>query len=246
MSREVLVAVLAFSLGPVRRRRHSDPAGTAAQEQCRRDWRQRIRCEAFATRGPGRSRAVPGAGRQFRLARPGEHEPLGAVGPRRLHGPHRPGGLHRHQDSPVCRRSGRRGTSWSCRPSTPSIKKISLISLGGVVPFFLPNLLVLNRERKRREEIQAYLPDVVDLLEICVSSGIGLDMAWNIVAEEIHHVSEVLGTAMDLSNFEMHLGASRTEAMRNMAARTGRRPVVVAGGHPRPERAVRHQRGRSR
>lgn len=101
------------------------------------------------------------------------------------------------------------------------VKKTWWISIAGVIPFFLPNLFILYKERKRREEIQQYLPDVVDLLEICVSSGIGLDMAWNVVADEIHHVSAVLGTAMDLSNFEMHLGASRTEAMRNMAARTG-------------------------
>ncbi len=101
------------------------------------------------------------------------------------------------------------------------LKKMSLISLGGMIPFFLPNLFVFLRVRKRQEEIQQFLPDVVDLLEICVSSGIGLDMAWNIVSDEIHHVSEVLGTAMDLSNFEMHLGAGRTEAMRNMATRTG-------------------------
>lgn len=102
-----------------------------------------------------------------------------------------------------------------------SIKKASMIAFGGIIPFFLPNLMVLYRVHKRQEEIQQYLPDVVDLLEICVSSGIGLDSAWNIVSDEIHHVSDVLGTAMDLSNFEMHLGAGRTEAMRNMAARTG-------------------------
>jgi tight adherence protein C len=101
------------------------------------------------------------------------------------------------------------------------VQKTWWIAIGGVGPFFLPNLFVLYKEGKRRQEIQHYLPDVVDLLEICVSSGIGLDMAWNVVADEIHHVSPVLGTAMDLSNFEMHLGASRTEAMRNMAARTG-------------------------
>jgi tight adherence protein C len=100
-------------------------------------------------------------------------------------------------------------------------KNIVLISLGGILPFFLPNLVVMLKEKQRHTEIQQFLPDVVDLLEICVSSGIGLDMAWNIVSEEIHDVSPVLGTAMDLSNFEMHLGASRTEAMRNMAVRTG-------------------------
>jgi len=101
------------------------------------------------------------------------------------------------------------------------VQKTVLISIGGLVPFFMPNLAVLARERKRREEIRLFLPDAVDLLEICVTSGIGLDMAWNMVADEIYHVSPVLGNAMDLSNFEMHLGASRTQAMRNMATRTG-------------------------
>jgi tight adherence protein C len=100
-------------------------------------------------------------------------------------------------------------------------QKIWLVFLCGAIPFFLPNMVMRMQEKKRRNEIRQYLPDAVDLLEICVSSGIGLDMAWNMVADEIHHVSPVLGNAMDLSNFEIHLGASRTEAMRNMAVRTG-------------------------
>lgn len=103
----------------------------------------------------------------------------------------------------------------------PTTQKVWFIALGGIVPFFVPNLIVRAQEKKRRTEIRQFLPDAVDLLEICVSSGIGLDMAWNMVADEIHHVSPVLGNAMDLSNFEIHLGASRTDAMRNMATRTG-------------------------
>jgi len=106
---------------------------------------------------------------------------------------------------------------WEISPA----RKILLVALGGTIPFFLPNSVVRMQEKKRRDEIRSFLPDAVDLLEICVSSGIGLDMAWNMVAEEIHRVSPVLGNAMDLSNFEMHLGASRTLAMRNMATRTG-------------------------
>jgi len=100
-------------------------------------------------------------------------------------------------------------------------RKLLTISLCGVVPFFLPNMFVRLQEKKRQDEIRQFLPDAVDLLEICVSSGIGLDMAWNMVAAEIYHVSAVLGNAMDLSNFEIHLGVGRTQAMRNMATRTG-------------------------
>ena len=87
--------------------------------------------------------------------------------------------------------------------------------------FFVPNLVIILQKKKRQEEVQQNLPDVVDLLEISVTSGVGLDMAWNLVADEIDDVSPVLGTAMDMSNFEMHLGASRAEALRNMAIRTG-------------------------
>jgi tight adherence protein C len=101
------------------------------------------------------------------------------------------------------------------------MQKLALIMAGAIVPFILPNIYVRMQEKKRCQEVQQALPDVVDLLEICVSSGVGLDMAWNMVAEDVHQVSPVLGTAMDLTNFEMHMGASRADAMRNMGRRTG-------------------------
>jgi tight adherence protein C len=101
------------------------------------------------------------------------------------------------------------------------VTKVTLIFLGGVVSFFLPNIDILSQFKKRRLEIDRYLPEAIDLLEICVSSGIGLDMAWNIVSNEIKPVCPILAGAMDLSNFEMHLGASRVKALQHMAARTG-------------------------
>jgi len=99
--------------------------------------------------------------------------------------------------------------------------KINLIFLSGVSLFFLPNVLLKMRLKERHDEICHHLPEAVDLLEICVSSGIGLGMAWNIVADEILYVSPTLAGAMALTNFEIHLGVSRIEAMRHMAARTG-------------------------
>ena len=99
--------------------------------------------------------------------------------------------------------------------------KITLIFLSGTIAFFIPNIIILMQLKKRHDEICQHLPEAVDLLEICVSSGIGLGMAWNIVADEIQHVSPILASAMVLTNFEIHLGASRVEAMRHMAVRTG-------------------------
>jgi len=101
------------------------------------------------------------------------------------------------------------------------VKKINMVFFAGVCLFFVPNMLLKARLNKRRNEICLHLPDAVDLLDICVSSGIGLGSAWNIVADEIGNISPVLGDAMALTNFEIHLGVSRVDAMRRMAARTG-------------------------
>ncbi|MBL7214999.1 MAG: type II secretion system F family protein [Phycisphaerae bacterium] len=99
--------------------------------------------------------------------------------------------------------------------------KLMIIFLGGTLFFFLPNIVIVSRLRKRHDEIYRNLPQAIDLLEICVSSGLGLDMAWNIVADEVRQVSSVLSGSMSLTNFEMHLGVSRIDAMKHMADRTG-------------------------
>jgi tight adherence protein C len=54
-----------------------------------------------------------------------------------------------------------------------------------------------------------------------VTSGMGMDQAWNAVTDQIRGVSPTLADEMALTNLEMHLGASRAEAMRHMAERTG-------------------------
>ncbi len=85
----------------------------------------------------------------------------------------------------------------------------------------LPNLVVTLKRRKRTANVRSHLPDAIDLLEICVSSGMGLDMAWNSVCEEIRGVSPVLADEMALSNLEMHLAraASRRAAKHGRAHR---------------------------
>jgi tight adherence protein C len=99
--------------------------------------------------------------------------------------------------------------------------KAVLIVLVATILFFIPNFIVVARLVKRREEIRQHLPDAVDLLEICVSSGLGLDMAWHVVSEEIKQVSPILANAMSLTSFEINLGAGRVEALRHMSERTG-------------------------
>ena len=103
----------------------------------------------------------------------------------------------------------------------PLALRLLSVMCGATVLFFVPNILVQLRCRNRCAEIRCYLPNMVDLLEICVSGGMGLDMAWNSVADEIRTVSPLLADEMALTNLETHLGADRAVAVRNMAERTG-------------------------
>jgi tight adherence protein C len=86
---------------------------------------------------------------------------------------------------------------------------------------YFPNLFVSFRRRARTGEVRRSLPDATDLLEICVSAGMGLDTAWNSVTDEIRRVSDSLADEMALTNLEIQLGAQRHAAMRHMAERTG-------------------------
>jgi tight adherence protein C len=99
--------------------------------------------------------------------------------------------------------------------------KLMIVMWGTGVLFFIPNLVVARHRARRRFEVRTHLPDAIDLLEICASAGMGLDMAWNSVADEVRAVSPTLADEMALTNLEIHLGAPRVQAMRNMGKRTG-------------------------
>lgn len=103
----------------------------------------------------------------------------------------------------------------------PMTQLLLVTIMGAATAYFLPNFIVASRSRKRSAQVRLHLPDALDMLEICVSSGMGLETAWNAVAEELRDVSPVLADEMALTNLEIHLGASRAEAMRHMAQRTG-------------------------
>ncbi len=96
-----------------------------------------------------------------------------------------------------------------------------LVAMGAGCGFFVPNIVVHLRSRKRCELVRMHLPDALDLLEICISAGMGLDTAWNAVSEEIRQVCPTLADEMALTNLEVHLGAARPLALRHMAERTG-------------------------
>jgi tight adherence protein C len=89
--------------------------------------------------------------------------------------------------------------------------------LGAVIGFFLPDILLQNSGQRRQERIPAELPDVLDMLTICVEAGLGFDAALGQVAR---NTKGPLAAEFSRMLQEMQIGKSRSEALRSMADRT--------------------------
>jgi tight adherence protein C len=86
---------------------------------------------------------------------------------------------------------------------------------------YLPNLLLHIAAKSRKREIFENFPDAADLMLVCVEAGLGLDAAFNRVADELQEKSAALAEELQLTNLEMRAGASREKSLRNLALRTG-------------------------
>lgn len=100
------------------------------------------------------------------------------------------------------------------------LQGIFIFVLLATLGFYLPNVWIHLRTKKRRERISKGFPDFLDLLVVCVEAGQGLDAALNKVGREIEMVNKVLGEELRLLNLEIKAGKYRREALRNLALRT--------------------------
>ncbi|MEO7774562.1 MAG: type II secretion system F family protein [Steroidobacteraceae bacterium] len=85
----------------------------------------------------------------------------------------------------------------------------------------LPNKLLERRVAKRQRRLSNGFPDALDLLVICVESGLGLAAAIERVAGELRFSHPELATELALVNVQIRAGVDRETALRNLSERTG-------------------------
>jgi tight adherence protein C len=105
--------------------------------------------------------------------------------------------------------------------ATESGNKIAAILAAVGVGFFGPNEYVRKLAAKRQHEIARGLPNALDLLVVCVESGLGLDQAILQVSKELEHAHPEISEEFGFVNLELKAGKRRVEALRNLAERTG-------------------------
>src|SRR5437763_11641360 len=80
----------------------------------------------------------------------------------------------------------------------------------------LPGYLVGGRARRRRDQVQAGLPDALDLLAVSVEAGMGFDAAISKLTE---HMQGPLIDEFELALGEIRVGEGRSEALKRIAER---------------------------
>ncbi len=89
-----------------------------------------------------------------------------------------------------------------------------------VVGGFGPKLYVENLTQKRKKKLLNGFPDTLDLLLVCVESGLALDAALNRVTGELGRVHPDITAELNRTRIELSLLNNRSQALQNFAERT--------------------------
>ena len=103
----------------------------------------------------------------------------------------------------------------------PPLLRVVAVLFIAYIGFYIPNIFVTNMISKRQLSIKRAFPDALDLLLICVESGMSIEAAFNKVSEEIGSQSIELAEEMSLTTAELSYLQERRQAYENLAKRTG-------------------------
>jgi tight adherence protein C len=87
--------------------------------------------------------------------------------------------------------------------------------------FFLPKIVLSLMVSGRKKEIFLSLPDALDLLVVCVESGLGLDAAMRKVTDEMKGHAKTLSDEFAMANMQLQMGRTRRDVLHDLGVRTG-------------------------
>ena len=102
-----------------------------------------------------------------------------------------------------------------------SDNRIILAVMAAGLGYLGPGEILQHLIKKRRKKIEKALPNALDLLVVCVESGLGLDQAIMQVSREMQSGYQEISSEFAITNLEMRHGTRRADALRNLGERTG-------------------------
>ncbi|MCC7251108.1 type II secretion system F family protein [Hyphomicrobium sp.] len=92
--------------------------------------------------------------------------------------------------------------------------------LAAAAGYYLPNVFIKNLAQKRQQAIKVAFPESLDMLLICVQSGMSVEASFGKVAKEIANQSVELAEELSLTTAELSYLPDRRLAFENLAKRT--------------------------
>ncbi|HYM13322.1 MAG TPA: type II secretion system F family protein [Bryobacterales bacterium] len=99
--------------------------------------------------------------------------------------------------------------------------QVAAIAAGAALGFFGPNKVLESLIKRRHKRLRKGLPNALDLMVVCVESGLGLDQAIMQVSKELHQAHPDISQEFALLNLDLRHGKRRAEALHDLAQRTG-------------------------
>jgi tight adherence protein C len=103
----------------------------------------------------------------------------------------------------------------------PTMVKFLIAGGVGYIGFYLPNMFLENIVQRRQQSVKQAFPDSLDMLLICVQSGMSVEAAFGKVASEISAQSMELAEELSLTTAELSYLQDRKQAYENLGKRTG-------------------------
>jgi tight adherence protein C len=113
------------------------------------------------------------------------------------------------------------GVTWAFR-THPDIDRMLLgIAAMAIFGYMAPSQALPMRIRHRQHAIARGLPNALDLMVVCVESGLGIDQTTLQVAKELQSAHPEICSEFAVMNLELRAGKRRAEALHNLAERSG-------------------------
>jgi len=110
---------------------------------------------------------------------------------------------------------------WAWRSYASLGNLILTTAAAAAVGFVAPMQYLQFRVRRRQRAIARGLPNALDLMVVCVESGLGMDQTMLQVAKELQRAHPEICSEFTMMNLELRAGSRRAEALHNLADRTG-------------------------
>lgn len=106
-----------------------------------------------------------------------------------------------------------------------AIKRNGAMLAAAVVGMMAPEFFIKRRRSQYLSAVENGLSDALDLMVICVESGLGLEPAIERVGQEITTAHPQVAAEFELTTNELRIIADRRTALLNLGARTGLEPL---------------------